>query len=98
MEELSFKRDQFKPITITRPAPKKGKQVSRSINAVCINDPIDATHRYFALEKTKRDLDRWRFKLEPGCIITDDSGQYVCESFSTLNWPKNIVIQAKCVS
>ena len=64
------------PVTITSPTIKKGKNDVRTFEAI-LKD-FEGTRTYI-LTETKRDLDRKRFDLVPGSIITDSSGSYVCE-------------------
>ena len=64
------------PVTITSPTIKKGKNDVRSFEAFL--KVFEGTRTYI-LTETKRDLDRKRFDLVPGSIITDSSGSYVCE-------------------
>ena len=62
-------------ITITSPSLKKGKPDVRTFKA---HLDIANDIRTYVLTETKRDVDRKRFDLLPGSIITDMSGSYTC--------------------
>ena len=65
------------PVTITSPTLKKGKNDVRTFDAIL--NVVEGTRTY-VLTETKRDVDRKRFDLIPGSIITDSSGSYVCKA------------------
>ncbi len=64
------------PVTITSPTLKKGKNDVRTFDAIL--NVVEGTRTY-VLTETKRNVDRKRFDLIPGSIITDSSGSYVCK-------------------
>ena len=61
------------PISIESVQLKKGKPDVRYLKATRIERGDDVV---FHLSKTKRELDRWRFILEEGCIITYGDSSY----------------------
>ena len=62
-------------VTITSTTLKKGKPDVKTFEA---HLGIDEGKRTYVLCETKRDVDRMRFDLLPGCTITDESGTYTC--------------------
>lgn len=78
-------------ITIKSIALKKGKPVTKELSArrtQLMNIGSDS-YRYYSVDKTKRDFQRWRFPLEPGCIISDETGSYEVLSVDDLmSYPK----------
>jgi hypothetical protein len=84
----------FKDITITSSVTKKGMPDSRTIKAISMASDSD-DHIIFYCDKTIRDFNRWRFTLEPGCLIDSDEGTYVCEKLSFNDFPKNPILYAR---
>lgn len=93
LEQLSFS-----PITITSVALKKGKPDKLSLGAYSIESPDNASERLFTLDWTLRDLQRKRFVLEPGCIISDETGNYKCRAVHATLRPKYPVVIAELIS
>jgi len=76
----------FTKVTIASFALRKGKPVVKTLNArrtQLMNVGSDS-YRFYALDKTNRDFQRWRFPLEPGCIIDDETGSYEVLSVNNL--------------
>ena len=61
------------PISIESVQLKKGKPDVRFLKATRIERGDDVV---FHLSKTKRELERWRFALEEGCIVTCGDSSY----------------------
>ena len=61
------------PISIESVQLKKGKPDVRYLKATRIERGDDVV---FHLSKTKRELERWRFALEKGCIVTCGDSSY----------------------
>lgn len=57
-------------------------------------DTIDTA---FTLEKTKREIQQYRLILEPGCIITDKTGRYICSSIAYTERPRHPILHAKYI-
>ena len=68
-----MKEPRLHPISIESVQLKKGKPDVRYLRATRIERGDDIV---FHLSKTKRELDRWRFALEEGCIVTCDDSSY----------------------
>ncbi len=62
-------------ISIKSPTLKKGKNDVRFFDAQL--HVVDGLRTYI-LAETKRDVERKRFDLIPGSIITDQTGSYTC--------------------
>lgn len=75
-------------VTITSPTLKKGKHDVRTFNAF-LNAVGD--ERTYVLTETKREMDRKRFDLIPGAIITDLTGTYTCRQVTYLSNVHRIV-------
>lgn len=73
-------------ITITSAALKKGKPVTKTLDArrtKIVNVGLNSC-RLYIIDKTNRDFQRWRFPLEEGCIIDDETGSYEVLSVNIL--------------
>ena len=68
-----MKELRLQPISIESVQLKKGKKDVRFLKATRIERGDDIV---FHLSKTKRELDRWRFALEEGCIVTCGDSSY----------------------
>ena len=88
------------PITITSKALKKGKPDKMALEAMScmLSTTGPAREKTFILGKTSRDFQRRRFPLEPGCIITDETGSYECTSVSYTNHPKHPILMARQIN
>lgn len=78
-------------ITITSVALKKGKPVTKTLDARRTKIVNDCSYscRLYIVEKTNRDFQRWRFPLEAGCIIDDETGSYeVLSVLNSIKYPK----------
>lgn len=88
-------------ITIKSVALKKGKPVTKELSArrtQLMNIGLDS-YRYYSVDKTKRDFQRWRFPLEPGCIIDDETGSYEVLSVDDLmSYPKIPFLHTRRIS
>lgn len=88
-------------ITITSVVLKKGKPVTKELSArrtQLMNIGSDS-YRYYSVGKTKRDFQRWRFPLEPGCIIDDETGSYEVLSVDDLmSYPKIPFLHTRRIS
>lgn len=93
--EQALKQFSYSPITITSVALKKRKPDKLSLGACCVVSPGNASERYFTLDRTMRDLQRKRFVLEPGCIISDETGDYKCHAVHTTFHPRYPVVIAE---
>ena len=68
-----MKEPRLQPISIESVKLKKGKPDVRFLKATRIERGDDVV---FHLSKTKRELERWRFALEEGCIVTCGDSSY----------------------
>ena len=68
-----MKEPRLQPISIESVQLKKGKPDVRYLKATRIERGDDVA---FHLSKTKRELERWRFILEEGCIVTCGDSSY----------------------
>ena len=68
-----MKEPRLHPISIESVQLKKGKPDIRYLEATRIERGDDVV---FHLSKTKRELERWRFALEEGCIVTCGDSSY----------------------
>lgn len=57
----------------------------------------DTMNTAFTLEKTKRELQQYRLILEPGCIITDTTGKYICYSIDYTERPRHPILHVKYI-
>lgn len=57
------------PVTIRGTRLKKGRNEIRYLDAIICNADLQGNITSMRLLKTSGDLGRWRFILEPGCII-----------------------------
>ena len=68
-----MKEPRLHPISIESVQLKKGKPDVRYLKATRIERGDDIV---FHLSKTKRELERWRFALEGGCVVTCGDSSY----------------------
>ena len=57
------------PVTIRGTRPKKGRNDIRYLDAIICDTDSQGDITSLRLLKTSGDLSRWRFILEPGCIL-----------------------------